>query len=509
MIYKTLKSGTDIRGVASEGVSGQEINLTNEVISAIANGFLRWCEKSLSIKARDLKLAMGHDSRISADRISAVIKEVFKNAGATVYDCALASTPSMFMAVKEIPCHASLQITASHHPFNRNGLKFFTENGGLESCDISEILEFAQNGDTAPLADGGEIIKSDYMKKYAKNLREMIKSGINAENYEKPLDGFKIVVDAGNGAGGFYASDVLAPLGADVGDSQFLEPDGMFPNHVPNPEDKEAMHCVSSATVKANADLGVIFDTDVDRGAAVDENGVEISRNALVAISSAIALKGNEGGTIVTDSITSDGLKDYIENKLGGVHHRFKRGYKNVINEAIRLNNEGINCPLAIETSGHAAMRENYFLDDGAYLVTKIIIEMARLKKEGKKLSYLIDDLKIAKEEIELRFPILCDDFRPVGENLINSLEAWALENKFTVASDNREGMRISFDEKNGDGWLLLRLSVHDPIMPLNIESNKDGGVKKIAAHLLSFLRHADTNNVDISPIEKFLGATN
>ena len=99
----------------------------------------------------------------------------------------------------------------------------------------------------------------------------------------------------------------------------------------------------------------------------MDRHGKEINRNRLVALASAIALEGNEGGTIVTDSITSDGLKAYIETTLDGVHHRFKRGYKNVINEAIRLNQEGVNCPLAIETSGHAAMRENYFLDDGAY----------------------------------------------------------------------------------------------------------------------------------------------
>ncbi len=505
MNYKVLKSGTDIRGVASEGVKGQEINLTDEVIHAIAHGFLLWCQKHVEVPTNELKLALGHDSRISADRISTALKSVFTACGAKVYDCGLASTPSMFMAVKEIPCHASVQITASHHPFNRNGLKFFTENGGLESHDIGEILDFAQNEQKASFADGGEVIKSDYMKKYAQNLREMIKRDINADEYEMPLKGFKIVVDAGNGAGGFYASDVLSALGADVSASQFLEPDGLFPNHVPNPEDKEAMHSVSTATVKANADLGVIFDTDVDRGAAVDENGVEISRNALVAIASAIAMKGNDGATIVTDSITSDGLKEYIEKNLGGVHHRFKRGYKNVINEAIRLNKEGINCPLAIETSGHAAMRENYFLDDGAYLVTKIIIEMARLKKEGKKLSDLIENLKVAKEEVELRFPITTDDFRPVGEKIITELEAFAVKNNFAVAPDNREGMRISFDSANGDGWLLLRLSVHDPIMPLNIESNKGGGVKVIAQNLLDFFKTTDTTNVDISPLEKFL----
>lgn len=188
----------------------------------------------------------------------------------------------------------------------------------------------------------------------------------------------KIIVDAGNGSGGFYAEKVLKNLGADVEGSQFLDPDGMFPNHIPNPENKEAMDSISKATVNSNADLGIIFDTDVDRAAIVDSKGMEINKNSLIALISNIVLRENPGSTIVTDSVTSIGLNEYI-SEHGGVHHRFKRGYKNVINEAIRLNNEGISAPLAIETSGHAALKENYFLDDGAYLVSKIIINAAKM----------------------------------------------------------------------------------------------------------------------------------
>lgn len=506
MEYKKLKSGTDIRGIASEGVPGQEINLTDEVIEKIAGGFLLWCEKHLGKSASTLTVAIGHDSRISAERISDALKRIFLPCGVQVSDCGLASTPSMFMATLELPCDASVQITASHHPFNRNGLKFFTKDGGLDSPDISEILEYAQQGLCPPQAEGGQCTPCDYGKRYAENLRRMIQEGVGAENYEKPLEGFHIVVDAGNGAGGFYATEVLQPLGADISGSQFLEPDGTFPNHIPNPENEEAMESVCSATVKAGADLGVIFDTDVDRGGAVDETGNEINRNALVAIASAIALEGNEGGTIVTDSITSDGLHDYIENTLHGVHHRFKRGYKNVINEAVRLNKEGINCPLAIETSGHAAMRENYFLDDGAYLVTKIIIKAAQLRKEGKKLSSLLETLVHAKEEKELRFPILAEDFRPVGEEVLRALHQYAEEKGWKIAPDNREGIRISFGKENGNGWLLLRMSVHDPIMPLNIESMEEGGVKEIAAQLLAFFRDHAFSALDLSALENFVG---
>ena len=97
------------------------------------------------------------------------------------------------------------------------------------------------------------------------------------------------------------------------------------------------MDSIAQATVKAGADLGVIFDTDVDRGGAVDREGKEINRNRLVALASAIALENCPGGTIVTDSITSDGLKEYIERTLGGRHYRYQRGYKNVINKALEL----------------------------------------------------------------------------------------------------------------------------------------------------------------------------
>lgn len=489
MDFLTLKSGTDIRGVASPGVATEPVNLTDAVLEQLAAGFLCWCEAHLKKPANTLTIALGHDSRISADRVSGCLQQVFTRHGCTVLDCGLASTPSMFMAVIDIPCDCAVQITASHHPFHRNGLKFFTADGGLDSKDITEILTYAQQ-DKAPVSlSPGSVKACSFMTRYAEILREKIKEGVTAEDYEHPLAGFKIVVDAGNGAGGFYAHNVLAPLGADVSGSVFLEPDGMFPNHVPNPENQEAMHAVSNATVNAGADLGVIFDTDVDRGAAVDHKGTEISRNRLVALAAAIALEGNPGGTIVTDSITSDGLKVYIEETLGGKHHRFRRGYKNVINEALRLESLGINCPLAIETSGHAAMRENYFLDDGAYLVTKLIIKMAVLRREGKSLEDLILLLKEPAEAKELRFPIQEIDFRKKGEEILNSLEEYAKNQNWHIAPDNREGLRVSFPKGQGDGWFLLRLSVHDPIMPLNIESNTPGGVDIIQKHIDLFFQ--------------------
>lgn len=501
--WKQFKSGTDIRGVATE-YKENKVNLTDDAVRAMAGGFVLWLEKKIGKKASMLKISVGRDSRISGEHILGICADVMKESGAEVLDCGLSSTPAMFMTTVDLACDGALQITASHHPFYRNGLKFFTRGGGLEGEDIEAILELAQDGKAPEKTSGGSVTGYDYMSIYSAGLREMIKKSVNADNYDKPLDGFKIVVDAGNGAGGFYASEVLAPLGADTEGSVYLDPDGMFPNHVPNPENEEAMASICAAVKNANADLGVIFDTDVDRGGAVDSSGNEINRNRLVAIAAAIALEGNDGGLIVTDSITSSGLKDYIENELHGNHLRFKRGYKNVINEALRQNELGVNCPLAIETSGHAAMRENYFLDDGAYLCTKIIIKLARLRREGKTLESLLENLSEPVESKEIRMNILAEDFRAYGETVIERLTEFAQSRPdFNVAPDNHEGIRVSFDKENGDGWFLLRLSVHDPIMPMNIESNSVGGVVIILKKLADFF--VEFSELDSSGISKVL----
>ncbi|MBQ3970077.1 MAG: phosphomannomutase/phosphoglucomutase, partial [Clostridia bacterium] len=271
--WSHLKSGTDIRGVASEGVEGEPVNLTSDVCEAIVNAFAVWLSDKVGKDYGELVVSVGRDSRISGPAILKVVTETLSKYGITVLDCGLASTPSMFMTTIDLACDGAVQITASHHPFNRNGLKFFTREGGLESEDITALLELAQDGRVPDHISEGEIKPVDYMTDYSARLRDIIKKEVNANDYDKPLNGFKIVVDAGNGAGGFYAEKVLAPLGADTNGSRYLDPDGMFPNHVPNPENAEAMKSICEAVLENKADLGVIFDTDVDRGGAVDSSG--------------------------------------------------------------------------------------------------------------------------------------------------------------------------------------------------------------------------------------------
>jgi len=478
-----LKNGSDIRGIASEGIEGLHINLTDEAVFNIAAGFVKYAKEKLN--KEKVSIAIGHDSRISAPRLKSACIDAFLKSGATVTDCGLATTPAMFMITvdQEYKADASVMLTASHLPFNRNGLKFFTAEGGFEGPDITKILEYAEKGEF-DFSVQGSIKEVNYIEKYASDIAEKIKK---ETGLDKPFEGMKIAVDAGNGSGGFYA-EMLENLGADTKGSRFLEPDGNFPNHIPNPENKEAMKAISDAVIESSSDLGIIFDTDVDRAAIVDQKGNEINKNRLIALISAVLMEEKKG-TIVTDSVTSAELKSFIENNLGGKHHRFKRGYKNVINEAIRLESEGTYAPLAIETSGHAALKENYFLDDGAYLVTRLLIKAVMMRKEGKNLTDLISDLKDPKFETGYRLNLLNKDFKPDGEMILDALKKEVEKTDcFSLETPNFEGVRVNVD----GGWFLLRLSLHEPLMPLDIQGNTETAMDKMKAFIKEFLSKFD-----------------
>lgn len=499
MDYKKLQNGSDIRGVALDGVEGQSVNLTEQVCKDIGRGFALWLINKTGRKS--LRVAVGRDSRLSGEKLCGWICSSMVESGLNVTDFGMASTPAMFMSTVTdgYKFDGSVMITASHLPFNRNGFKFFTADGGLEKEDIKAILSYAEGAEKTGVPVG-KIENGEFMDAYSNILADKIRT---ATGEEKPLKGFKVVVDAGNGAGGFYVDKVLKPLGADTEGSRYLEPDGSFPNHIPNPENKEAMASITEAVKENKADLGIIFDTDVDRAGAVLSDGSELNRNRIIAMLSAILLREYPGTTIVTDSITSTGLKDFIEEK-GGVHHRFKRGYRNVINESIRLNKNGQDSQLAIETSGHGAFKENYFLDDGAYIVTKLLIELARGKKEGYTLESLIASLKEPAESVEFRMNILTEDFKSYGQKVIDGLNEYAKnQSGWSLAPDNYEGVRVNLDKEHGNGWFLLRLSLHDPLLPLNIESNDIGGAKKIAKELVSFI--ASFELLDAASIENYV----
>ena len=501
-VWKKIKNGSDIRGTASSKDPNLKIDLSNEVIEKICQAFAVWISKKSGLDYSDITIAVGHDSRLSAMRIKNVVINTLRHSGITVYDCSLTSTPAMFMAVSVLQCTASIQITASHQPSDKNGLKFFTSQGGLTSKDIEDILKIARENNRVSAKMRGKVRTVNLMTHYYEKLRKLIKSEVNSqEDYDKPLKDFKVLIDAGNGVGGFFATEILKPLGADISGSVGLKPDGNFPLHVSNPESKEAMEYISKVTLESQADIGIIFDTDVDRAAIVDSSGKEISQTKLIALVSAIVLKNYPHSVIVTDSVTSESLRNFID-KLGGYQFRYKRGYRNVIRMAQKINQNGKVCPLAIESSGHAAFKDNDFIDDGAYLACKIIIEMVSLRRKGKALFDLIKDLIMPVSDVHMRFPLSETSESHDADRILKDLEAYSKSSKLVeLDNDNVEGIRIHFPAKHQKGWLLLRKSLHDPVLTLYAESYVGGGIKSILDFTKQFLKKYSF--LDLNELEK------
>lgn len=485
-----LRSGSDIRG--------PEEMLTDEFATKTGYAFACWLAQRIGTAPEHLKIAVGHDSRTSAQRLKRALIQGVTAADSDVLDCGLCAAPALFMTTMhpEIRASGAIMITASHHESGLNGFKFITAAGGLKDEDVAQIIHQAQEAEVPDRL----VRKLNFMDVYLSALRDMVGRRLE-DDALKPLLGMHVVVDASNGTGGFFAR-FLEDLGADTEGSCCLAPDGAFPGHIPNPENPQAMAALRQAVLDNGADLGVIFDADCDRAAFVDQSGKIIDRNRLIALVAAILLEEHPGATLVTDSVTSSGLSHFIA-EWGGVHYRFKRGYRNVIDEAIRLNEEGIDCPLAIETSGHAAFRENMFLDDGIYLATRLICEAFERKREGETLSSLIEDLQEPVESVEIRLPVL-DEEDPASacQEIVEMILSHTLDSaEWTPAPDSREGVRITFNLDGGiaNAWFQMRMSVHDPVMPLNAESDVPGGVKYMLAQLYALIR--DTELLDLAPL--------
>lgn len=476
-----LQNGSDIRGIAIE-TEEHQVNLTPDAMEKIASGLLHWLKEKSN--KEQVTIGIGRDSRLSGEALKAALIEALIKQGANVIDFDLATTPAMFMSTQftEFACDAGVMLTASHLPYYFNGVKIFSQEGGAEKEDIQFILSHT---DMLSITAEGSIKKADILTPYAQDLVQKIRKGIQGEPQE-PLKNTKIIVDAGNGAGGFFAEKVLQPLGADTTGSQFLEPDGNFPNHIPNPDNKEAMASIQQAVLENQADLGVIFDTDVDRSAVVTKTGDVLNRNNLIAVLSRIVLAEHPETSIVTNSPTSDHLKEFIE-ALNGKQVRYISGYRNVINKAIQLNEAGIDSQLAIETSGHAAFKENYFLDDGAYVIAKILMLLPQLQASGQTLESLIADLKQPAETQEVRFKLEAEDYRALGESVIKELAEVDVIG-WTIDPENDEGIRFKLTAPFGSGWFLLRMSLHEPLLVLQVENDEVGVIPSVLKEIHQFL---------------------
>jgi phosphomannomutase len=417
-------------------------------------------------------------------------------------------------------------VTASHLPRDRNGFKLFSAAApsGFSKPQVQALGKFAKSIALTCLEQSSfhhfsssfvePALHVNWMPTYADTLKDAIllqTKGI-VQNDQQPLNGLKIVLNSGNGAGGFFQS-VLDTLGADVSGSINLTPDGLFPNGIPNPEDLTMLEQTISACEREQADLGIMLDTDADRcGFVVPRiidsisalrSGYEpLNRNRLIALLAVIFAKEKPGCAVVTDSVTSEGLSFFLSKKLGLKHIRYIKGYANVIGKAKELTESGeVNAELAIETSGHCAMRENGYLDDGTYTAVKIVSLLAQqraldsLTGQSGTLLDLIADMSELKEVCELRMETTdskLETMKDIFHICTSEIEKFCKNNEtWQIDRENLEGIRLRFGTEGE--FFMLRKSLHDPIISLQIEAqSKQQARDMIVNPLLKLLSSND-----------------
>lgn len=468
-----LRSGSYIRSRAE--------NLTDETCARIGYAFARMLAERLNTTPDKLNIAVGCDTRKSSPRIKGTLIRGITAADSDVTDAGVCTLPALFMKVPHrregLEVHGAVMVTGSYAPEDVNGFKFITPEGMLMDEDITHMLRMAA-ADPVPER---LVTKADLMADYRQYLIQRA-AVLLEDDALKPLLGLYVAVDTGTLGGTFYA-DLLESLGADI---------------------ERVTGNLDSEVVRFGADMGAAFDVDCGRAMLYDTAGQPVDGNRLIALVAAMLLDKKPGSTLVTDSVTSTGLNAFIQ-EWGGVHYRFKRGFQNVIREAMRLNAEEIDCPLAIETTGHAGFRENGFLEDGIYLALRVACQALDCKREGKTVFDPLVDLSEAVESIDLRLRIL-DEEDPAAssQEAVEIILSNTLENpEWHMASDSREGVRITFNLDGGinNAWFQLRMSVHDPIMVLNAESDIPGGVKRMLGELYALIK--DTELLDLQPLKE------
>ncbi|CAJ1935126.1 unnamed protein product [Cylindrotheca closterium] len=476
----------------------------------------------------DAVVCIGRDPRSHGSRLADAFGRGVEDVnGVRVVYTGIATTPSLFSFCRSSRCDGGVMVTASHLPADRNGLKFFTADGGFEKEQIAEMIDIAKQyaqrwhdmGMIPPSSGSDGVFCSewvDWMPYYedelkASLMKEVFGRGSQEEHSEKPLEGLKIVLNSGNGSGGFFRK-VLSDLGADMSASLHTEPLASFPAGIPNPENDEMMKETIEACRSSEADMGILLDTDADRCGMVlksRNHGYEpLIKNRLIAMMGVIMARQSPGCAIVTDSVTSTGLSAFL-NDLGLIHIRHVRGYANVIRKARSFAETIVNAETAIETSGHCALKENDYLDDGTYTAIKVIGLMARAKATNAD-SYVLDLISSLQElplVSELRLTAVdgkLDTLARVFDVVEQNIELYCAkeDNNWLIDSDNQEGIRVSTGDDGG--YFMIRKSLHDPVLSLQIEStSREDAVGVVVNPLLSIFEE-NRSDVDLSSLRAF-----
>ncbi|MCU0512266.1 MAG: phosphomannomutase/phosphoglucomutase [Anaerolineae bacterium] len=426
----------DIRGVAT-GDTGKTIQLTPAVAELVGKALGTYLPQQFGTE----RVFVGSDNRLSSPPLRQAVIQGLLSTGMNVTDIGEVLTPTVYFASASYAgTGAGVMVTGSHLTTEYNGIKMAYGKLALAGDQIIDVLKIIQAGS---FASGQGTLSTDYPM----ILKHTAAIAAKVHMHKK----MKVVLDAGNGLSGTYIPPVLRALGLEVIEL-FCEPDGTFPNHLPNPEDPEMTVDLEQKVIATGADLGLAFDGDSDRCGFIDNHGHHIAADRLLALLARDMLARHPGTPVVFDVKASQALPDEIK-KYGGVPVMWKAGHslmKQKMNEIGSL--------LGGEVSGHLFMGEDYYGFDDAPLVALRTLEI--ISKTSRTIAEIFDDVPklVATPEIILSAP------DAVKFAIIDEIST-ALKADYEVITV--DGARAVFPH----GWGLVRASNTQPAITLRFEA--------------------------------------
>ncbi len=423
----------DIRGTAV----GDAPQITPEVARLVGKALGTYLPKTFGTQ----RMFVGSDNRLTSPALRAALIDGVASTGLPVTDIGGVLTPTVYFASASYGDKgAGVMITGSHLETKYNGIKMAYGALALAGEQIQELLKIIQAGsfvEGTPQVDADP----DMIHKHMAHIGGMV-------SFPRKL---KVVLDAGNGLSGTYVYPLLEKLGLEV-HGLYLESDGTYPNHLPNPEDPEMTKDLEHAVVSLKADLGLAFDGDSDRCGFIDNHGHHIAADRLLALLARDVLSRRPGAPIVYDVKASMALSDDIK-KHGGQPVMWKSGHS-----LMKQKMHELKSPLGGEVSGHLFWGDNYFGFDDAPLVALKTLEI--ISKSGRSISELFADIPklIATPEIIMS----AADARKFV--IIDELSA-ALSQQYEV--NTLDGARVQFEH----GWGLVRASNTQPAITMRFEA--------------------------------------
>ncbi len=386
------------------------------------------------------RVVLGRDCRESGPRFAGRMAAGLNASGVDVVDLGVVPTPLVYFAAATMPVDGLCQITGSHNPPEYNGLKVGVGPTTLHGAGIQRVLETIQAGEFA--AGQGQVSQHDVITPYRAAVKERLELGRRR---------LKVAVDAGNGTGGVVAVPLFQSLGIELV-PLFVEPDGRFPNHHPDPTVEKNLADLKAAVVESGADLGIAYDGDADRVGAVDEKGQVLWGDQLMILFSRAILAENPGATIVGEVKCSMTLYQDIARR-GGRGIMWKAGHSLI---KAKMKEEG--ALLGGEMSGHIFFANRWFgFDDGIYSSARLLELVSRTEQP---VSSLLADVPRTFSTPEIR--VDCPEDQKF--EVVRRAQEFFASRYQAVTVD---GVRVTFP----DGWGLVRASNTQPLLVLRFEA--------------------------------------